>query len=348
MDSTAPAVGAGAANLRLNFDYDSQARRIQKTVNVWNPSTLNYDLSTQTKFRSFAGDIRREFDLPKNSILPSIGQRQMNHSPRLQHTIPFAVAFVIAVLSLASSAFADFTRHSVHSFSTSESHFNPLSSMTMEERVGERRLQSNEPLSPVLSPFLRHGERKETPGSVPVRAFNGNLLTLTEGTRTITRQYDGLNRLTNYNYVDTADAQANYNVGFVLDANGNVTKIHYPDGKDVLYEYDSHNRLTHVTDWNARVMEYFYDLAGKVTSIQHANGTKRTIAYNADGTTDLAMELKPDGIALALFKLGYDSAGRIAHEVIAGANQRPMTGIEHFPSVSIRHRILLRKRVFDF
>jgi RHS repeat-associated protein len=38
------------ARKALTFTYDSRSRRIQKDVYLWNPSTLNYELSTQTKF----------------------------------------------------------------------------------------------------------------------------------------------------------------------------------------------------------------------------------------------------------------------------------------------------------
>ncbi|MCC6226728.1 MAG: hypothetical protein IT195_10025, partial [Microthrixaceae bacterium] len=58
---------------------------------------------------------------------------------------------------------------------------------------------------------------------------NGNVLTVKEGAATITRQYDALNRVTNY--VNAAGQSIRY----TYDAASNLTSLRYPDGKTVTY-----------------------------------------------------------------------------------------------------------------
>src|SRR5881396_320528 len=62
-------------------------------------------------------------------------------------------------------------------------------------------------------------------------------------------------RLTSYR-----DTDGNL-IQYHSDANGNVTNIVYPGGKNVYYAFDSLNRLTNVTDWANRKASIIYDLA---------------------------------------------------------------------------------------
>lgn len=147
---------------------------------------------------------------------------------------------------------------------------------------------------------------------------NGNLLTHVEGTKTITRGYDTLNRLTSYAYADTANPAHGYTLGFLYDNNGNLTRVTYPGTKAVNYVYDSNNRLTTVTDWAGRVTTYVYDLAGRVKEVQRPNGTKRKVTYNAAGEVTQVEELvTATGAWLNLHRYGYDTGGRLQHEFIA-------------------------------
>jgi RHS repeat-associated protein len=50
METRSAAYTAGVPRQMLVFSYDWQGRRIQKDVLTWNPSTLNYQLSTRTQF----------------------------------------------------------------------------------------------------------------------------------------------------------------------------------------------------------------------------------------------------------------------------------------------------------
>lgn len=55
---------------KLVFSYDSQGRRISKDLYTWNTSTLNYDLSTQTKFLYDGWNLIAELT-PTNTLIRS-------------------------------------------------------------------------------------------------------------------------------------------------------------------------------------------------------------------------------------------------------------------------------------
>ncbi len=104
---------------------------------------------------------------------------------------------------------------------------------------------------------------------------NGNVLTVREGAATITRQYDALNRVTNF--INAAGASIRY----TYDAASNLTSLRYPDGKTVTYAYDAHNRLSSVTDWASRQTTFSCDLNGRLTRMDRPNGARRELSYDA-------------------------------------------------------------------
>ncbi len=87
---------------------------------------------------------------------------------------------------------------------------------------------------------------------------NGNLLTVSNGTKSIVRTYDALNRVTSYKDYH------NKTVGYEYDANGNLTRLIYPDNTAVIYTYDDCNRMKTVTDWCNHETVYTYDANGNV------------------------------------------------------------------------------------
>ena len=60
MDSTASAVSVGAANLKLNFDYDSQGRRIRKQVAHWSAS--QWQTTNDLRFVYDGWNLTAEYD----------------------------------------------------------------------------------------------------------------------------------------------------------------------------------------------------------------------------------------------------------------------------------------------
>lgn len=139
----------------------------------------------------------------------------------------------------------------------------------------------------------------------------GNLLTVAEGSKVLTRVYDNRNRVVSY-----TDAHGD-TIGYAYDFNGNLTQLTYPDGKTVAYGYDARDQLTTITDWSNRVTNFSYDLNGRLTNVTRPNGTTRTIQYNAAGEVTRIEERKSNGRLLNLQDFAYDDAGRIEREFIA-------------------------------
>ncbi len=103
-------------------------------------------------------------------------------------------------------------------------------------------------------------------------------------------------------------------VGYDYDAVGNRTALHYPDGKEVTYEYDSLHRLTDVTDWSSNVTHYDYDAASRVTSAKLPTGVEAAYSYSqADRLVDLSYEVLTDPElltdTLASYHYEYDPVG---------------------------------------
>ena len=132
---------------------------------------------------------------------------------------------------------------------------------------------------------------------------NGNLLSLNEGGNgTITRTYDGLNRVTSY-------TEAAKTIGYRYYASGKLAKVIYPGGTEnglghVEYTYNADGRLYQVIDRlsstsSPRTTTYSWNSDGRLASVARPNGTVRTISYDTAG--------RPSGISDAgiVWGVGY-------------------------------------------
>ena len=125
---------------------------------------------------------------------------------------------------------------------------------------------------------------------------NGNLLSLNEnGANTISRTYDGLNRVTSYTH-------AGQTIGYRYYPSGKLAKLIYPGGTEnatghVEYTYDSHGRLYQVIDklnstTSPRTTTYLWNPDGRLASVTRPNGTVRAIAYDIAGRPQTTTEKK--------------------------------------------------------
>jgi len=85
----------------------------------------------------------------------------------------------------------------------------------------------------------------------------------------------------------------------------------------VFYYYDSHNRLTNVTDWANRKTSFEYDLAGRLTKITRPNGTVRHMQYDPAGQLTNILEVTALEEPIVWIKQGWDNAGRLNWEFTA-------------------------------
>lgn len=137
---------------------------------------------------------------------------------------------------------------------------------------------------------------------------NGNVLTVTEtkgeNVFTITRTYDGLNRVTSYE-----DGKGK-RIGYVYDKVGNLTDVIYPNGKKVTYAYDKNGSIKKLTDWDERITTYDYDVNGRLVKTTRPNGTVETRAYDKMGRLTLILD-KAGGTEVNHQEYCYDAAGNI-------------------------------------
>ena len=133
---------------------------------------------------------------------------------------------------------------------------------------------------------------------------SGLLETVTEAADTITRTYDERGKVKTYTNEDLDTLQYRY------DGNGNLTRLTYPDGKEVTYTYNARNLLKTVTDWSSRVTTYNYDRLGRLVGITRPNGTSSVIERDA-GDQILSIKESANAKLFSLLRFDFDLAGQI-------------------------------------
>ena len=141
--------------------------------------------------------------------------------------------------------------------------------------------------------------------------LNDNRTNLVENGQTNSWAFDAYNRVTAYR-----DGAGNL-IQYRYDANGNVTNLVYPGGKNVYYAFDNLNRLTNVTDWAQRKTVIGYDLAGRVRSLTRPNGSCRTIGYDSAGQVTNVLEQMSNSLPIAIMMHGWTNSGAMAWEFAA-------------------------------
>jgi RHS repeat-associated protein len=127
----------------------------------------------------------------------------------------------------------------------------------------------------------------------------------------LSQTFDAYNRLSSFK-----DIYGNL-IQYRYDANGNLTNLIYPGGKNVYYAFDNLSRLTNVTDWSGRKTSIGYDLNSRITSITRPNGTYRTIAYDAAGQTTNIWEQMANSLPIAWFRFNWNANATMHWEFAA-------------------------------
>jgi RHS repeat-associated protein len=131
----------------------------------------------------------------------------------------------------------------------------------------------------------------------------------------------------------TVTSQTDRTVSYRYDANGNRTRIHWPDGFYVTYLYDAANRLTTICYNNATcstnlIARYEYDVQDRVDlyTVYGPAGAavvQSDYGYSIDSDlTDLDVSfLRPGSNGQTVsFDYGYDAAGRLETQTISNAD----------------------------
>ena len=137
---------------------------------------------------------------------------------------------------------------------------------------------------------------------------NDNLLTVSDAAGTITREYDALDRVVSY-----TDSFGN-TIGYEYDSEDNLSRLTYPDGKQVTYAYDALDRLISVKDWAGRTTAYEYDKNSLPIKIIRPNGTMAIFTYDDAGQPVQQKDVTSGGQVIVQYDFTYDAAGDIAAE----------------------------------
>lgn len=118
---------------------------------------------------------------------------------------------------------------------------------------------------------------------------------------TISRSYDGLNRL-------TSETTPQGTVGYAYDAAGRRTLLTAPGQSNTVYGYDDANRLTSITQ-GSQTVGFAYDNANRRSSLTLPNGV--SVAYGFDAANQLtSLTYSSGGSTLGSLSYVYDAAGR--------------------------------------
>lgn len=119
-------------------------------------------------------------------------------------------------------------------------------------------------------------------------------------TATITRTYDGLDRL-------TQEVTAQGQVDYVYDIANRRTSMTVAGQTAVTYTYDNANRLTTITQ-GSNVVTLGYDDADRRTSVSYPNGNSVTYVYNAASELT-SLTFKQGATVIGDLTYTYDLAG---------------------------------------
>lgn len=87
---------------------------------------------------------------------------------------------------------------------------------------------------------------------------------------------------------------------------GKRTKTRYPDGREILYEYETNQKLTRI-QWEKEFVEYEYDEKGYLDKKNYSNGKTSTYGYDKNGKLQFLLH-KQEG-ELLRYQYEYDVEG---------------------------------------
>ena len=140
---------------------------------------------------------------------------------------------------------------------------------------------------------------------------NGNVLTVSEKesllslTKTITRTYDKLNRVTSYTDYKGREVKYGY------DELGNLMELTYPGGEIVRYEYNPDGNVHTMTSNSGSTYIYGYDNYGRLSRIERPDGSIEERTYNAAGQLTEQVDRDKSGNILQNNIYKYDVFGEI-------------------------------------
>jgi RHS repeat-associated protein len=144
--------------------------------------------------------------------------------------------------------------------------------------------------------------RKYSDGTGDTFTYNavGNLITAQNANISYKLSYNTNNNLTHIS--DNKGRKIHY----VLNSNGNRTKMTAPDGRITTYDYDPRNNLTMLVS-NGNTYKFTYDTLNRRTETINPNGTSTTYTYDADSRIKTLDTLTSTGLTINSISHTYDN-----------------------------------------
>ncbi|MDR6624346.1 polymorphic toxin type 28 domain-containing protein [Caulobacter segnis] len=151
----------------------------------------------------------------------------------------------------------------------------------------------------------------------------GNPTSVSDGTRTTTRSYDALSRLT---WEQDNALGAASRVSYEYDVAGRRTKLIWPDSFFVTYDYDNTDALTAIRRAGSgsasdRIAGFSYDDLGRRVSVTRGdNKVTTSYAYNASDLRLQSLTQTPSSSGNAVsFSFAYNTPGQVTLRTISNA-----------------------------
>ena len=150
----------------------------------------------------------------------------------------------------------------------------------------------------------------------------GNIKTLTKNGKTITYVWDALGRLTSET---THVAGQNRTVSYLYDAAGRRTRVTYPDGFYVTYDYDTSSAAALIKENGATTLAtYSKDAFTRSTALNRGNGTSTSVGYDtASRLKDLDITLPSAASYNQQIDYAYNTAGQITSKLNSNSDYLP-------------------------
>jgi RHS repeat-associated protein len=147
---------------------------------------------------------------------------------------------------------------------------------------------------------------------------DGEVTEMKDGTGTVKKSYDELDRLTE---VENGNKEI---VKYEYDLGDQIVKVTYPNGKSISRAYDSAGRLEKVTDWLGGETKFAYNRDSALTSTTFPSASTNVDEYAYDKADQLEKTtMKKGETTLASIAYTRDNAGQLK-----SATQKELPGAE--------------------
>ncbi len=125
----------------------------------------------------------------------------------------------------------------------------------------------------------------------------------------IVSSYDLYNRPMRIEVTTSSDVEA---VNYEYDIAGNIARMSFDDGRDILTSYDVRGRVASITDQNGRTVSYEYDKSSRLTALVWPDNHRVEYSYDAMDRVVAITSVPTSGPSQLIASYSYDLLSRTA------------------------------------